>query len=386
MLMMKRLLSLLLAATMLACALPAMAEEDADAAFDALLKKYKAVGAALVVCRGDDVIYEHYYGYAVKKTKEPVTADTWFRVASVSKMISAIAVMQQVEQGKLALEDDLSDIYGFSFRNARYPDTPITLRMVMSHTSSLSQKNDYNKTSSSLSAGFGPGKRNSLNYERFEPGTKYQYSNMNGGLLGSLVEQTTGMNFNDYMREYVFDPLGVMAAYSPTLLPHTQTTVTQYGKNGSGVYKSREYVLQENWDSTVNPDMHFKKSAFALWTNAGGLAKLGMMLCGGGTLQGVTVLSDDSVAQMLEDQHGKPGILAQPAYGLDVERMATLLEDRLVYGHEGLSSGILANLYFEPQSGLTFAFLCNGCDNTMQNGIAKLSRKLFAVAWEYFGD
>lgn len=119
---------------------------------DALLEKRRCTGAALLCARDGVLVYEHYYGYADKEQEKPVTAETYFRTASVSKLITGIGVMTLVEDGLIDLDADLSDYFGYPLRNPYHPDKPITMRMVMSHTSSITDRGGYSNGSSSLRA------------------------------------------------------------------------------------------------------------------------------------------------------------------------------------------------------------------------------------------
>ncbi|VTP98079.1 serine hydrolase domain-containing protein [Sphingobacterium daejeonense] len=75
------------------------------------------------------------FGYKDLETKEPLTTDNLFRIASISKSFSSTAIMQLVEAGKVSLDDDISDLIGFKVRNPKFPNTKITLEMMLSHRS-----------------------------------------------------------------------------------------------------------------------------------------------------------------------------------------------------------------------------------------------------------
>ena len=120
-------------------------------ALDKIFKNHHTVGGAVIIARDGEIVYEHYYGYASKTGRIPVTEDTYFRLASVTKMVTAIRVMQLVEEGVLDLDRDISEYLGYQVGNAYYPQTPITLRMLMTHTSSLNQHGGYQRSDRSLS-------------------------------------------------------------------------------------------------------------------------------------------------------------------------------------------------------------------------------------------
>ena len=84
----------------------------------------RTIGGALVVTRGGEIVYERYYGYRDKANLIPVTEDTYFRIASVTKMVSGIGLLQLVEQGRAALDEDIGTYFGYEIRNTYYPDVP----------------------------------------------------------------------------------------------------------------------------------------------------------------------------------------------------------------------------------------------------------------------
>ena len=125
---------------------------DADTRLNTIMQNFKTSGAAVVVAKDGEIVYEYYYGYADKKAKEPITESTYFRLASVTKLVSAIRTMQLVEQGTLDLDQDISAYLGYDIRNPYHRKTPITLRMLMTHTSSLNPYGGYFDETRTLSS------------------------------------------------------------------------------------------------------------------------------------------------------------------------------------------------------------------------------------------
>ena len=123
---------------------------------------------------------------------------------------SATAIMQLIEQKKCHLDDDFSDLIGFKIRNPNFPDKKITLKMVLSHTSSINDKNGYfdleviNPTQS---------KNYANSYSTYEPGTKYAYCNLNFNMIGAVIERLSGQRFDLYIKEHILNPLQLYAGY-----------------------------------------------------------------------------------------------------------------------------------------------------------------------------
>lgn len=353
---------------------------------EALFTKYKTTGGALLVSKYGNIVHEQYFGYRDKKAGVPVDADTYFRLASVSKMVSAIGVMQLAEGGVLDLDRDLSDYYGFALRHPDWPEAPITARMLLSHTSSVSPDGAYQAGSGNLSVMLNPGKRRMANWYSFRPGTQYRYSNLGGGMFGSVIELLSGQNVDDYMRENVFSPLGISASYDLSRLPDAEGRAsTSYQPNGS-IKDKVSMFLSRGYDGSCDPDTHFLSTDAELWMTPKSLLTIGQMMCRGGSLGSAAILQSATVAAMLENQNGRGGITADSPYGLGIYHDTSLLGETMVYGHQGLSGGILINCYWVPESDFVFVLVTNGCDNRMDDHIGLLSRRLFAMAWDAYLD
>lgn len=347
-----------------------------------ILKGFKTVGASLTVAKDGKIIYDYQYGLSSRGQKTWVTENTYFRVASVTKMVSAIRIMQLVEQGKLDLDADLKEYFHVPFRNPNFPKTKITLRHLMTHTATI--KADSFKRG--IAAELGKMNHTYGDFYAREPGKYYRYSNLGAGLMGCLMEIATGKNVQENMEEGVFKPLGIDAGYHGRFLDRPEDMATTYNFSDDSLTAPRVY-LDRPWDDQINPDRHFNLTFGSLWITSRDLCRIGMMLENGGELDGVRILSPQSVEQMMSSQVGRGGVQIDSPYGLCVNRMTNLVKGRLVYGHQGMFDSVVANLYFEPNSGLVFALAINGCNSGLQDRIQAVSRRLFSAVWdEYAGE
>ena len=165
-------------------------------------------GAAVLILKGDDVIYEGCYGIADIETKTPIDGDSFFNIASVSKQFTATAVMQLAERGLLSLDDCVAE-YHPEYK-AEFWKT-ITLRHLLSHSSGVPDGRGYLTREAkihgdeALAMEFLP----ELDHLNFEPGSNYEYINPTFVLLGDIVEKVSGMAFTDYVRKNIFVPAGM---------------------------------------------------------------------------------------------------------------------------------------------------------------------------------
>ncbi|TFW17871.1 class C beta-lactamase-related serine hydrolase [Massilia arenosa] len=210
-------------------------------------------GLAAVAIRDGAVVYQHAFGYkrlpsSTTPKAYPIRLDgeTMFRIASISKLVSTLGVMTLIEQGVLDLDADLGRYLGYSLRHPRFPDRPLTLRMLLTHRSSLCDAAglrwgpEVDLRAVLLPGGhhFGTG----AIWAPQEPGSWFAYANVSWGVLATVLEAATGKRFDRLMRRLVFDPLGLKAGFylgdfAPARLDDVAT-----------LYRRREKDGAERWD------------------------------------------------------------------------------------------------------------------------------------------
>ena len=218
---------------------------DAELAAIAADPRKPLASLSVLAIRDGRVVYERQFGRRHisrdGKADRPADANTLYRVASISKLVTTLGVMRLVESGKLDLDADLSDYLGWRLRHPRFPDAPITLRLVLSHRSSIVDDAGY--------LSFGPdvalkdvlqpqGKHHADGrmWSAHRPGTYFQYANLPWGLAACVMEKVGGEAFEPLMRRLVLEPLGMSGAYDPAALPgHRRGNLaTLYRKANAG--------------------------------------------------------------------------------------------------------------------------------------------------------
>jgi CubicO group peptidase (beta-lactamase class C family) len=195
-----------------------------DQKVDAFLKRWRIQGASLAITKDERLVYAKGFGVANKETGETVKPGHLFRIASVSKLITATAVMKLYEQGVLDLDEKvfgsdgiLNDSIYLNFRDQRIEN--ITIRQLLNHTAGWSKYSGDPMFSSlyiarkmdiPAPAGFREVLQFALSKRlNYKPGTKYSYSNMGYGILGEVVARKSGMAYQDYVVMYLLKPLGI---------------------------------------------------------------------------------------------------------------------------------------------------------------------------------
>lgn len=382
---MRRIANLLLVLVLALCA-PAMAQGlSMDERVDEVFRATKTVGGAFVVAQHGEIVYERYYGEQQKTTHVPVTEKTYFRGASVTKLVTGIGLMKMMDEGILDPDEDISTYLGYTVRNKCFMDTPITLRMLMSHTAGLVENASFGRKSSILSDMIDIQKKASANFKaEVRPGSEYAYSNFGAGITGAIVESVTGMDVSSYMRKTLFEPLGIDAAYSATQLAEPDYIAATYKKDGT-LYAAPSYLLRQEYIQEAAPDIHYRTTIGSLLIRPRDLARLGIALCGDGTVDGMQVLSEEAVMAMRQEHSPETdGITADSPYTFFTIRQDTLFEGLRVYGHQGTDEGIVCNLYVEPENELVIAVMTNGCKTNRDDGIMRITRRLAAIAEDVY--
>ena len=320
------------------------------------------------------------------RQNRPVTPDTLFLVASISKTITATAIMQLVEQGKIDLDDDVGDYLPFEMSIPYSPEAPVTLRQLLTHTASIDDNPAYincpgwctygssitpfvTKGADSpipladFTKGYftpdGPYYDWSANFEDAEPGTKTDYSNMGIVLAGYLVETISGVPFGQYCRDNILTPLGMentswrLARIDPSIL------AMPYDKNESG------FVPYGQYGEPDYPDGMLRTSAIEL-------SHFLIAYMQGGTYSEKRILQPETVEEMLSSQTE-----LEPGQGLVWVKGS--IGKRIVWGHDGADNGASANMWFDPEEDEGVILMTNG----VWNDDEALLDLLFQEADEY---
>ena len=368
----------------------------------------KVSGLGVIIYKNGVQVYEKFCGS--RKKNLPVTRDTKFRVASLSKQFTIFTIMQLVEQGKINLDDDVNKYLDFNLRNPRYPDVPISIRMLASHTSSIRDGKIYSTPPNfSLAEFFMPNGKFYEGGAHFgaEPPEKFfTYCNLNYGILGTIIEVVTGKRFDIYQRENILSQLNTQADYVVGNLPkkdfellgtlyaneNFKTHYDDYAEQPARDTISLQNPYAENFCETFNlRDYEVGKNA-TIFSPQGGLrisfeelTHAMEMILNGGKYRGRKILSEKSLAEMFKPQwifNGHNGDTCggvMLSYGLgeyqiDGKTTARLCKNHEInfVGHTGIAFGLLAGMFFRADSRDAFLYIINGhCIYEDNNPLAK---------------
>jgi Beta-lactamase class C and other penicillin binding proteins len=208
---MKRLIFLLLIPLTLMVSCKNNPEKEQVAKLDQLCSSLfpdSEPGAAVLVMKGDDIIFDKGYGIADIETKKAIDGNTFFNIASVSKQFTAVAVLQLAEEGKLSLEDPVSKYFP-EFKAPFWND--IRIKHLLSHSSGVPDARGgiprelKIKGDEKLAMSYLP----DLDFLHFQPGEAYEYMNPTFVMCGAIVEKVSGQPFTEYVAEHIFKPAGM---------------------------------------------------------------------------------------------------------------------------------------------------------------------------------
>ncbi len=328
-------------------------------------------------------------GLADRTTKRRVTADDPVRVASVSKLVVALGVMRLVDAGKLDLDRDVSDYLGWRLRNPEFPDDPISLRMLLSHTAGVRDGNDYRvPLGKTVQAAMADPKAWDAGYS---PATYFTYSNLNYPIVGSIMEKVTGERFDALMQRLVLKPLGVEACFNwPTCRDaRVDRAVVLYHVNGSvrnDDLKGKQPPCPVFTESSCDLTGYRPGDNGALFSPQGGLrisardlAKIGQMFLydGNGFLSPAAMAELTKPVWTYHDGNGNTEGGFYCRYGLAVQTMATPNSEcrddawgdgRQRIGHAGEAYGLRSGLWIDRSAGKGVAFFATAVPDEAPKG------------------
>ena len=344
-----------------------------------LMDENKTVGMAVVMVKGGKVVYQKAFGYRDKDTREPLDINDVFRIASISKSFSGVAVMQLVEAGKLSLDDDVGKILGMKLRNPRYPDVPITVKMLLSHTSSMQDGgggNMYRDLTYVDESKTDLGTIREKAYLPYPPGGGYKYCNRALNIIGIVIEKVSGERFDEYVLNHILKPIGAdNAGFNLDKLDNsTFTQLYAYDRKNDRLVPGGGYA-RVNEPKVADGTYEIGKDG-CYWSPTGGmkmsapnLAKWMLTLKNGGVApNGNRIVSEAGCKTLLT-----PVVKVDDDtdYCLTTRIERRFIKGKTLKGHTGSAYGLFSCMYFCPEEDWGFVCICSSAKPDKVNGIRK---------------
>lgn len=320
-------------------------EHDLGGWMREVLNRHPAVGFAIGVVREGRLSAFASHGPADVEGETPITEDTVFRIASITKTMTAITVMQLVEEGRIELDRPASD-YLEAYRLIPAPGStrPATVRHLLTHTAGIPEvlratdllrpdwgdSRDLEEPLPTLAQLYGEGIQ-----LHGEPGTTFTYSNHGFATLQQIVEDVSGRPFDVFLRERIFQTLGM-----------TDTDIVRTDRLAKRLATAREpsrhgprLVIERAWTTP---------GASSVYSTTADMARYAAALMGGGANEHGRILQPDTMAAMFAPHfRGDPRI---PGIGLAFDRADA--DGHLVIGHGGILPGFNSQLFVAPNDGV----------------------------------
>jgi CubicO group peptidase (beta-lactamase class C family) len=336
-----------------------------------IMKLGKIPSISACIIKDNQIIWSKSYGLYDIINQKNATINTIYLSGSISKAITATAVMQLCEKGLFNLDDNVNEYLDFNLRNPYYPDIPITFRMLLSHTSGLKEEPDevqismveYNDDPPELNSWIKDYfyKNNTLRSDLWfnkKPGEYYCYCSADLCIIAYIVERLSGLSFNDYCKQYIFEPLTM--------------------------YNTSFYLLDLNKDKIALPYIIVANCNFALefyswqmypsgnlYTTVGDLSHFVIMNMNQGTYKNTIILNSSSINLMHKIQtQNKHKILN---YGLGIYIWNFPINE-YYYGHPGSMIGYHGLFKIKESDDVSIIYLVNSDINKESGG-----KILFAI-------
>jgi len=351
--------------------------DKAEAAIRDIMQQSKVVGLSVAVVKKGKLIYTHSFGLKDIDSNTPLTNDCLFRIASISKSFTATSIMQLAEAKKLSLDDDISDLVGFSIRNPKFPNTVITLRMVLAHRSSINDSQGY-FTLDAINPAKNPNWANC--YNAYEPGTGYQYCNLNYNMAGTIIEKITGERFDQYVKHHILDRLGLYGGYCVDSLDASRfATIYEYDDSVKS-FKASPNAYAPRREEIAKYVMGYSTPIFSptggMKISATDLARYMTMHMNRGKANGKRIIKKNSAISMQTALSEKEG------YGLAISTTAKLIAGKTLKGHTGSAYGLYSAMFFHPEEKFGIVVISNGCDPRYTDGYNTVIRKTVNALYE----
>ncbi|NQV74540.1 MAG: beta-lactamase family protein [Bacteroidetes bacterium] len=353
--------------------------KKAEADIRSIMKRLDVVGLSVAVVKKGNIIYTHSFGVKDNANNAPLTDENIFRIASISKSFTATSVMQLIEDGKLSVNDDISELVGFRVRNPRFPEKVITLKMLLSHTSSINDSQGY-FTLDAINPAKNPDWQKC--YSDFAPGTDYRYCNLNYNMIGIVIEKYSGERFDNYVKNHILNPLGLYGGYNVDSLDAMRfATLHEYNPSTKKLSPS-PLAYAPRREEIKNYVMGYSTPIFSptggMKISATDLAKYMTMHMNYGKYKGTRIMSKKS-ARLMQTK-----ISENEGYGMAIANREDVIPGKIMTGHTGSAYGLYSAMFFNPKEKFGIVVITNGCNPSSSNGLNDVLRAGVNSLYENF--
>lgn len=342
---------------------PASQSDSVDRSIEQRMQDARIVGLGAAIIVNRKLVWTKGYGFADKEHSRPFTPDTIMNIGSISKTIIGAALMRAVQDGKLSLDADINRFLPFKVANPAFPNEPITLRHLATHTSSIKDRGlvyagayhfgrDSPESLGDFLQGYFALDGKNYSKENFldaKPGTHREYSNIAAGLAAYIVEVAVGEKFNVYTKRTIFAPLKM----DSTGWLMSEVDLTRH----SNLYIAQGLAVPiQLYGLSTYPDGGLRTSVMDL-------SRFFIALLHDGTYEGGRILDRKSVEEMLRFQYGaanKPDNVKLSGEGSVNSGIFWATKEALTrIGHNGADPGLVTMMLSDADKQIGVIMLVN---------------------------
>jgi CubicO group peptidase (beta-lactamase class C family) len=304
---------------------------------------------AIAVIDGDRVALARAFGWADRERRVPANANTIYRVGSITKSFTAVALVQAVERGTMALDDPVERLFPAAREFPGRPDgtAPITWRQLASHTAGLIREPELRGAASGPISQWEEKIVASIPTTRYEhaPGARYLYSNIGFGTLGLAVSRAANEPYMDLVRTRILEPLGMTSSGFIVTDAMREHVAAGYANGANGSINAEAPAREHDGRG-------YKVPNGGLYSTVGDLGRFIAAMSGRGSAR---IMSESARHEMLRVQTPED---PRSGYGLGFS-IATGEDGVAIAGHGGSVSGYTAHIAFDPATGIGVVLLRN---------------------------
>lgn len=333
------------------------------------MDKYHVPGAAIAFVKDGEISLMKGYGYSDVENKKSVDPErTVFGIASVSKLLTATAVMQQYEEGKIDLGSDVNE-YLNDFKIEDTYEEPITMKSLLTHTSGFNQSSIGIGTRNPLEIKkLGNYLKESIPKRSYEPDQFFSYSNQGMSLAGHIVENVSNKSFENYIEEKIFKPIHMKNSTFRQPIPEDMELNKAVGYS---------YWTQKGSLFRTDPIYYQVIPAGACYTTVSDMANFIIANLSGGEYKGIQLLKNDTMEEMHKQQFTHNDKMPGQAYGF----WESFDNNKRGLFHTGTSDGYASLLYIMPEENIGFILCYNvGTDKLRSDFLKSFMDKFFPIA------
>ena len=343
--------------------------------YNEFINQFEMVGSNVLFLSKDGYIETVSTGYASLENNILSHPNSIDRIASISKVIVAVGLLKLYEKGLVDLDEDVSKYLGFKVRNPKYEEQKITLRMILTQTSSIIDDgicdngiykgydgsnctDDFIKLEELLTKGSNHFYKG---YSDHAPGSEFIYSNLGCGILACVCEKITNKYFPDYIIECLLNPLDIKSGFRLENISYPENLVGHY------LYENNQFKLYRDYESFKKVQClkyplgeNYRGVAGGLYISSIDLSKIMSMLMNKGIYNNIRILEEKTVKEM--ETVWWEGLPSDPTYRKKGLQMIILdqFTNLPLKGHFGNAYGLRSFMLYNDNGGIIF--LCNGAN------------------------